>query len=148
MKKKYMRLPLDKPAAAFKNETGLWMPLVNIRVGHDHRQSPRFPAVVDSGSPWCLFKADVAAYLGIDYQSGIEDMIGGITQTTPEPVYFHKVRIFVETDWIIDVMAGFCKKLSVTGILGRNGFFDNFCVRFDHSTKPQEMEITKIEKIQ
>ena len=148
MKKKYTRLPMDRPQPAFKNETGMWMPMISVRIGNGHKQSPRFPAVVDSGSPWCLFKADVATYLGIDYQKGIEDFMGGITQTAPEPVYFHKVKIYVEADWIIEVMAGFCKKLAVTGILGRNGFFDNFYVRFDHSTKPQEMEITKIEKIQ
>lgn len=122
--------------------------MVSVRVGHNHEQTPRFLAVVDSGSPWCLFKSDVAAILGIDWQKGIEESVGGITQTTPEPVYFHKVKLYIEADWIIEVMAGFCKKLSVTAILGRNGFFDNFYVRFDHSSKPSELEITKIEKIQ
>src|ERR1700693_5402938 len=122
--------------------------MLSVRVGHGHNQTPSFFAVVDSGSPWCLFKSDVAAILGIDWQKGIEESIGGITQTTPEPVYFHRVKIYVESDWIVDVMAGFCKKLAVTGILGRNGFFENFYVKFDHSLKPPELEINKIEKIQ
>jgi hypothetical protein len=148
MRKKYTRFPLDRPSAAFKGETAAWMPLVSVRIGHGHKQTPRFPAVVDSGSSWCLFKSDVASYLGIDWQNGIEESIGGITQTTPEPVYFHKVKIYVEADWIIEVMAGFCKKLAVTGILGRNGFFDSFHVQFDHSTKPPEFEITRIERVQ
>lgn len=147
MKKKYTRFPLDRAAPAFKGETAVWMPLVSIRIGHNHKQTPRFLAVVDSGSPYCLFKSDVAALLGIDWQSGVEDSIGGITQTTPEPIYFHRVKIHVEADWIIDVMAGFCKKLSVTGILGRNGFFENFYVRFDHSAKPPELEITRIQAV-
>ena len=37
-----------------------------------------------------------------------------------EPVFFHRVKIYIELDWIIEVTAGFCKKLAVAGILGRN----------------------------
>jgi len=65
-----------------------------------------------------------------------------------EPALFHKVKIYVESDWIIEVMVGFCKKLSVAGILGRNGFFDNFHVHFDHSSSPPVLEVSKIATIQ
>jgi len=50
-------------------------------------------------------------------------------------------------DWVIEVMAGFVRKLGVLGILGRNGFFDNFHVHFDHSCYPPVVEIKKIEKV-
>lgn len=148
MKKNYTRLPLDQPHPAFKKETAAWMPMLQVRVGHNHRQTPRIAAVVDSGSPYCFFQSNVGEYLGIDVEHGIEHFVGGITKGAPEPVYFHKVQIYVEADWIVNVMAGFCKKLSVAAILGRNGFFDNFYVRFDHSSNPPVLEINKIEHIQ
>ncbi len=148
LKKKYTRLPLDEPNPAFKNETGIWTPILTIRVGSNHKQTPRFPAIVDSGSPCCLFKADIADYLGISLTNGIEAKIGGISQGMSEPVYFHRIKIYIEIDWVIDVTAGFIKKLSVAGILGRNGFFDNFVVNFDHSSLPPVLEITKASKIQ
>jgi hypothetical protein len=66
VKKSYTRIPLDKPSMAFKNETALWIPLLNIRVGCNHKQTPRIPAVVDSGSMYCLFRADIGEFLGID----------------------------------------------------------------------------------
>ncbi len=126
----------------------MWLPMVFVRVGRGHVETPRFLAVVDSGSPYCIFKAEVGSYIGLDVASGIEHAIGGIIHGPQEPIYFHRVRICVEMDWVIEVMAGFVKKLAVTGILGRNGFFHNFHVRFDHSTKPPEIEIKKIEPSQ
>lgn len=146
MKKGYTRVPLDGASPAFKNETTVWLPLLNVRVGCNHKQTPRVPAVVDSGSQCCLFKTDVAEYLGIDVKKGIEDTIGGLSQGMREPVYYHKVRIYVESDWVVDVMAGFVKKLSVAGILGRNGFFENFKVRFDHSVHLQLLRLRESRK--
>jgi|SRR5579872_102529 len=148
MKKNYTRFPLDPPHPAFRKEVAAWMPILQVRVGYNHKQTPRMPAVVDSGSPYCFFQSSVAEYLGIDVERGIEDSVGGITKGAPEPVYFHKVQVYVEADWIINIMAGFCKKLSVAAILGRNGFFDNFHTQFDHSGNPPVLEIRRIERAQ
>ena len=75
-------------------------------------------------------------------------MIGGLSHGMKEPVFYHKVRLYIEADWIIDVTAGFIKKLSVAAILGRNGFFDSFKVSFDHSYNPPVFDIDRIEKLQ
>jgi len=120
--------------------------MVYVRLAKNHAFTPRFQAVVDSGSPYCLFRADIAEYLGIDLENGIEHVIGGIIANQQEPIYFHRVKLQIEDDCVIHVMAGFLKKLSVTGILGRNGFFENFQVHFDHSGSPPELEITRIHK--
>ena len=111
------------------------------------RTFKRLDAVVDSGSPYCMFQAGVGEYIGIDVPKGVEHVIGGIISDPREPIYFHKVKLYVELDWVVEVMAGFVKKLAVTGILGRNGFFDSFTVLFDHSKHPPEMEVQKIELV-
>jgi hypothetical protein len=148
VKKNYTRLPLDRPNPAFKGEMTTWLPLLNVRVGFNHKQTPRIPAIVDSGSQCCLSKADLAEYLGIDLKGGLEGTMGGLSHGMREPVYYHDVKLYVESDWVIDITAGFIKKLSVAGLLGRNGFFDNFKVRFDQSMTPSILEIEKIEKPQ
>lgn len=86
--------------------------------------------------------------IGLELTSGVESRVGGIIRGPDDPIYFHKVKIYIEMDWVIEVMAGFVKKLQVPGILGRNGFFDNFHVKFDQSANPPAVEVTKIEKIQ
>jgi len=147
MRKPYTRFPLDKPHPALRNENAVWEPQLHVRVGsYKHVTSPRFPAVVDSGSPFCIFRAEFADLLGLDLKSGAESEIGGVVAGPKEPIWFHKVRLYVESNWIIDVIAGFARKLGTTGILGRAGFFDNFRVHFDHSTFPPVVEIARIEK--
>ncbi len=70
--------------------------------------------------------------------------MGGVIANLQESAYFHRVQIYVESNWKITVTAGFMENLSVGGILGRNGFFDNFRVTFDQGVNPPEFEITKI----
>ena len=149
MIKSYTGFPLEPPHPAFKDEATAWMPVLNVRVGKAHDVwSPRFGAVVDSGSPWCMFPTALADYLGIKVTDGIESKVGGILKADTEPIYFHAVKIQVESNWNITVKVGFTKKLAVSGILGRNGFFDNFIIRFDHSVNPPQLEIEKIQFIQ
>lgn len=71
----------------------------------------------------------------------LQGAIGGPTAL----LYFHKVRILVFGD-SFETMAGFSPDLSVTGLLGRRGFFDNFVVKFDASVFPPQCEIEKIHR--
>ncbi len=68
-------------------------------------------------------------------------MIGG----PRVPMYFHKVRVFIFGDFF-ETMAGFSRDLSVTGLLGRRGFFENFIVKIDASGSPPYCEIEKIHR--
>ena len=123
--------------------------MLTVRVGKTHEKwTPRFQAVIDSGSPWCLFPTAIGDHLGIKISEGVESVIGGILKGDTEAIYFHKIKIRVENNWDIPVMAGFTKKLAITGILGRNGFFDNFTVKFDHSCKPPHLEVDRIPILQ
>ena len=79
MRKPYTGFPLDNPHPAFKNEKSVWEPQLRVRLAnYKHATSPRFPAVVDSGSPYCMFRAEFADLLGLDLQSGAKSDIGGI----------------------------------------------------------------------
>lgn len=147
MRKPYKAFPVDKADPTITNEVKTYWPVLQVRVQYAHAASPRFDAIVDSGSPWCLFKADVGRLIGIsDVTKGKPYSLGGVIGNVTEPMWFHRVKIYVEAEGIIEVNAGFAPKLSVTGILGRNGFFNNFQVSFDHSTTPPELEIHRIHR--
>jgi hypothetical protein len=104
-------------------------------------------ALVDTGSPYCLFHSDIAASIGIrDITSGISLEIGSVKKDVKDTAYFHKIKLQIEADWNIDVLAGFSARLSCHAILGRYGFFDHFLVTFDHSGSPPVIEITPISR--
>lgn len=122
-----------------------WIPYLWCRAGFGHQKTPRFQAVVDSGSANCLFRRDIADYLKIDLTKANVGVgtIGGIIQGPEQAVYFCPIQIYVADNWVISVTAGFLKKLAVPGILGRNGFFDAFKVSFDHLVSPPAFEIER-----
>jgi len=60
-------------------------------------------------------------------------------------VYYHKIKLCIGPD-IIPVTAGFSDELSVSGILGRFGFFDNYTITFDPCTNPPGFDIQRIHR--
>ena len=138
--------PLRQPHAAFPKETFDWAWIVHVKLIHKHSPPTKwFEAWIDSGSPWCIFHSSFCRSLGITLESGIKDDLEGITGGPAVAVYFHKVKIVIGSTQF-ETMAGFSSGLSVAGILGRHGFFDNFSVKFDPTVSPPEIELTKINR--
>lgn len=124
--------------------------MLNVCLTYGHARLPGFiQAVVDSGSPYCLFHSNFCKRLGIRrLEDGVlaplKGVIGG--QESPESsMYFHKVKILIGSDQF-ETMAGFCDDLAVAAILGRHGFFENFTVKFDCSEHPPTLEIERIHR--
>ena len=87
--------------------------------------------MVDSGADACLFPPDVAEILEIDVKSGERaDFVGiGSTKTT---FYFHEVEILLG-NYHVKTKVGFSTSaIGAGGVLGQQGFFENFVVAFDH----------------
>ncbi len=112
---------------------------------YNHAKSARFEAVVDSGSPWCLFHASIGTRMKIDVLKGIEMPLGGVVHGATCKAYFHRIKVCFPGN-IIEVTAGFSPSLSVGGILGRSGFFDNYTVTFDPCYNPPGIEIMRVGK--
>jgi hypothetical protein len=94
-----------------------------------------------------LFRDDIATAIGIrDITTGKSGDIGSVKRGVSDTCYFHKIKIYVEADWVIEVLAGFSARLSVPALLGRYGFFDHFLVTFDHTLNPPMLDITKLER--
>lgn len=146
MRKPYTRLPLPE-VSPINNASTIALPYLSVRLGAKAGQrTPRFDAIVDSDSPWCLFRADIAKLLKLDLSTGILDEVAGVDGLAMK-TYFHKIKIYVENDWVIEVLAGFVEGLQVNGLLGRNGFFDNFHVHFDHTDRENpSLEVRRIDR--
>lgn len=108
-----------------------------------HAPTRRFEAVVDSGSPSCLFHADIAKAHGLKVETGVEGPLGGVVGGAIGKVYYHKVKLAFGSN-IIPITAGFSPLLSVAAILGRHGFFEHFKIVFDPSSTPPGLQIERI----
>ena len=117
MKVPYKPFPV-KDVPGFKDIHSHWLPVLMVAVIHRHKTSKRFEAIVDSGSPWCLFHAAVGRSIGVKIEKGEVGRLGGVIRGASEPVYFHNVKIRFP-EHILDARAGFTEALSVAGILGR-----------------------------
>ncbi len=92
-----------------------------------------------------MFHAGFCNALGIRMEEGIRSDLGGVVGGVSVPIYFHKIKILVGAQQLT-TMAGFSEKLSVAGLLGRRGFFDDFIVKIDSSTSPPSFELDKINR--
>lgn len=99
--------------------------------------------MVDSGSHACYFRADVGEAVGLKVEKGAPAELVGIKKGLAIPVFFHTIRLILGSE-SLTIPAGFTPELSVAGVLGRRGFFDNFSVRFDSASSPPSLEIERI----
>ena len=139
----YKAFPLSALHPAFPSENTIWRPTLNVVISHGNVQSQRIEALVDSGADRCLFDASIGEALGIEVRKGIEMPIGGVIGGSIGRIYYHNVRLSVVGE-LIEITAGFSYELSFQALLGRNGFFDNFIVTFDHTTHPPSFETHRI----
>jgi len=139
--------PIPGARPAFPKETYSWAPILNVRLSYRHSPPTKsLECWIDSGADVCIFHAGICHSLGIQrVEDGIKDDLQGVIGGPRAPMYFHKVKILVFGD-SFDTMAGFSSELSVTGLLGRRGFFENFVVKLDASTSPPYCEIEKIHR--
>ena len=100
-------------------------PLVDIQVNYKHGQMIGLTALVDSGSDYNLFPADICRVLGINLTKGILIRVKGIGDAPAIKAYRHfGIRIFFE-GLTIETFADFSLAHNQT-ILGQKGFFDQF----------------------
>lgn len=114
-----------------------------MAISYGNVQTHRIEALADSGADRCLFHASIGEALGIEVQKGIEVPFGGVIGGSTGRIYYHEIRLLAVGEWV-EITAGFSYELSYLGLLGRNGFFDNFIVTFDHTTHPPNFEMQRI----
>jgi hypothetical protein len=101
-----------------------------IQLSTDHKVITPFEAMVDSGSSICLFHGSIARALGISLKTGEPLTGGGIVQGLTLTMYAHEVKLHFEND-VSPITAYFSDEIPNAAILGMEGFFDRYVVKFD-----------------
>jgi len=83
--------------------------------------------------------------LGIRLEDGIKSELHGVVGGKQADLWFHKIKVLIG-GYQLTTMAGFSYDLSVTGLLGRRGFFDDFVVTIDSSPTPPIFDLEKINR--
>jgi aspartyl protease len=92
-------------------------------------------AIVDSGADDCVFPASFASQLGLDLSRNTRTFRFGGVGSSNQVAYFFDLNVTFEQVVSYKMSVGFSPALEAVGIglLGQNGFFENFRVTFDLS---------------
>jgi len=64
------------------------LPVPDVALEYGPARSPRLEAIVDSGSPWCLFHAEIGRFLNVPVEQGepgISAAPSTISSASPSP---------------------------------------------------------------
>jgi len=89
-------------------------------------------ALIDSGADRSLFNIQFAREIGINLTNAKEEGFIGIGDIKPIQCCISEVEIKIEgIDNKIKITAGFISSDSVNALLGQEGFFDNYRIKFE-----------------
>ena len=138
MKFPYLKLPSSDPRLK-------WIARPYIQVKLTGPKASRIGyALIDSGADRSLFNIQIAEKIGLDLTKAPEEVFGGIEGGNLK-AKLHKVKLqIVGISEEIEILAGFVDSGGVAAILGQEGFFDAYKIKFerDHGV----VEITSVKK--
>lgn len=139
MKLPYFKIPHTDPKKKF-----LQVPWIEVSVRANDNKTT-FLMLIDSGADISIFDRDIATFLGLKLDDGELVVTSGIGGTA-NVYYFDNIHIEVGGH-SVKIRCGFVEgpladgKLS--GVLGREGFFEQFKVCVDEKHKEIELKENK-----
>lgn len=125
MKFPYLKLPSRDPKLKWTAR-----PYIPIRLSGP-KGSKEIYALIDSGADRSLFNIQLAEILGLDLDKAAEEIFSGIEGGSLK-AKLHKVSLkVVGMSEEIEILAGFIDSAGVVAILGQDGFFDAFKIKFE-----------------
>lgn len=112
-----------------------YRPIISVVIRHNNISS-NYMALLDSGADFNIFHSDLAHIFGIDLSKLKTITFGGINKGSKGVGYLSAITIGVE-NYLFDTSVIFCDSISPNGygIVGQNGFFNKFKIRFDYKGK-------------
>lgn len=138
MKFPYLKLPSIVPKLKW-----IARPYIQIKLTGPKGNSMGY-ALIDSGADRSLFNVQIAEKIGLDLTKAPKEYFGGIEGGNLK-AKLHKVKLeIIGINEEIELIAGFIDSSGVAAILGQDGFFDAFRIKFekDHGI----IEITPVRK--
>lgn len=129
----------------YKRYGSIIRPVIEITLKNQDK-SIRYEVLVDSGADLCIFDEEIGNYLEIDVRKGKPREVFGVGGKY-SIFYVHPITIEVG-GWPFEINAGFMPgvagRVMPYGLVGQNGFFENFIVKLD--LLKEEIEVKNREK--
>jgi predicted aspartyl protease len=139
MKFSYSKIPHSHPSKKWISR-----PMITVTL-HGPRGSVNVHALLDSGADKCLFSNQIGEEIGLNVKEGEEEIFGGIEGGRVKS-YLHEIEVQIFGDSKkIKVVAGFTDARGVNAILGQEGFFDAFRIKFEKDR--DAIEINPLRKL-
>ena len=138
-----MRFPYFKTPASDPRRKWLSRPLIPITL-FGPKGSIYIDALIDSGADMCLFHSDIGRDIGLEIEKGEREVFSGIEGGNVIVYVFPIYLQIVGMNEKVEVKAGFTETLGVSAILGQEGVFDNFRIKFERDRN--SIEITPVKR--
>ncbi len=138
-----MKFPYIKTPSADPRRKWISRPIIPVTL-FGPKGSVIIDALIDSGADKCLFNIALGKEIGLDLEKGEKENFSGI-EGKQIIAYMHRIQLQIAgIDEKIELTAGFTDVRGVFAILGQEGFFDTFRIKFerDHNI----IEINPVKK--
>lgn len=142
MKFRYQKFPVDKENCPFPNKKSALRPVVQIDFQTTNGRFGYF-VLIDSGADYCIFHASIGELLGLDIKKGKSLTFFG-TSGEPQKAYFQEVTFGIGgQQHTCEVGFSYEMEKLAYGLLGQDGFFNKWIVKFEcHKERLELKEIT------
>ena len=146
MKFNFLRLP-SEPSPAFPQRHSVLYPIIPIRIinPNDPNKLIDIRAMIDSGADVSIFPGSLGRVIGLNIENDKIEIIKGIGGQEII-TYLHEI-IFEIGGWKYPSITCFSSDEITFPVLGRNGFFDLFEIKFDFRKEIIELK-PKVDPIQ
>lgn len=138
MKFPYLKIPRKDPSKKWVTR-----PIIPVTL-FGPKGSVNVDALIDSGADRCLFNAELGREIGLDLEKGEKEIFSGI-EGGKIGAFLHKIQLqVIGIEKKIEIITGFADAPGIFAVLGQDGFFDAFRIKFekDHNI----VEITPVRK--
>lgn len=137
-----MRFPYVKTPTRDPKKKWLSRPLIPVAL-FGPKGSIYIDALIDSGADMCLFHSDIGRDIGLEIEKGERELFSGI-EGGNVIVYVYTIYLqIIGMSEKVEVKAGFAETPGVSAILGQEGFFDNFQIKFQRNIHSIEINLAR-----
>ena len=131
----YLKVP------SFNHRPWKSRPMIQVRLFNMDRtiETPPILCLIDSGADNSIFDTRIGERLGLNVKSGQKQPFRGIA---PESIdgYFHRIKYQIVGDNnVYEMEAAFMESLTAGALLGQEGFFDHFTIKFERNKNKFEI---------
>ena len=139
---RYKKFPIDPNNCPFPNKKHALRPVIQIDLESPTKGKFGYFVLIDSGADYCIFHASIGELLGLDIKSGTPLTFYG-TSGEPQIAYFHKITFKIGGNpHTAEVGFSYEMEKLAYGLLGQDGFFDKWNVKFEF--KKENIEIKEV----